>query len=89
MKFHEKLSGYCRENGIRKNWMAEKLDMPVSQFFYITKGEKKLPKKYWKTLIKITGGFITPSDLIQQYFVDDDIVRVEVCSESECKVSLR
>lgn len=89
MKFHEKISEYCKENGVRKNWIAAKLEMPVSQFFYITKGEKRLPKKYWKKIIKITGGFISPSDLIQDYFSEDDVVRVEVCSETECKISLK
>lgn len=87
MKLHEKINEYCRKNGVKKAWIATNLGMLEPYLFLVTSGKKKLPKKYWKKIIHLTGGFIMPSDLIEHYFEDEEI-KIERVSDSECKISL-
>lgn len=87
----EKLELYLRETGIKQSWIANKLKIGTVFFNHIVKGNNHLPLQYWRALIEITNGFITPFDLIKDKFesIGDELEFKVSKNFNECIVSLK
>lgn len=71
---------FCKENGVQKKWVAEKIGLDHRYFYQILKGKFGLPQNYWINLIKATRGEVTLSDLMQD-ILDADFI-TEKCGDS-------
>jgi hypothetical protein len=76
MELHQKLNNYFEENGVQRKWFAKKIGISPQLFYGMLCGQQKLTSRLWKSLIELTGGYITIGDILKQEFKNIDYMTV-------------
>lgn len=66
----KKLKEYIEKKGLIKKRFCERVGIPYNAFSEILEGKRSIPKKYWKKIVKETGGEISLNDLVE-YFLEE------------------
>ncbi len=67
----ERLKKFLNENGIKKKYFATELGITNNLFSKMMTNPGKIPKKYWVKIEKLTRGYVTADD-----FLNDLVMRL-------------
>ena len=86
MELHQKLNKYFEENGLQRKWFANKIGISPQLFYCMLNGSQKITFRLWKSLVEMTGGYITIGDILKQEFKNIDyltVIQGEDCDRCE------
>ncbi len=85
-----KFEDYFARTGISMRYFAKEIGAYPEHVHNWVKGKRPIPQKYWKKIVKQSGGAITLCDLLDNFMKDSDEINVSPGKTPDtCIVSLK
>ncbi len=90
LTLQEKFKIYFKENGIRQDWLSEKIGMPKPMFYQWMIGKRAMPYSYWRDIVMWTRGKISFADLLDYKLgYPDDLEMRDYVGASKCSIGFK